>query len=314
MRREAFASGNRRPRTGGLAIVAASALLLTCVVVSAVPAAPPAGSVSSHVTTQAARSAGPSSTVVGFSLAVLPISVVTVVLRFSATMNLSGGGIVPGQSVNATASVFVPPRVMLGLNYSGVGTSFAIQPLGKLVDVPIPGLVYTVLGFNLGLYLNFSGQIIANGSLTGPASGAPGPYVWNASGSTASSIRANSTASSGAVIGWAVSGIRYTIALGIDAIGSVPFGGRISVPILHFGRLGDFPGSPSTVSAGYVVSSPSSGLAFTAAPLTLVGGGVATGLAVVGLSLLFVRKRRRKQPPPGALYLAPVPPSRNGTR
>ncbi len=314
MGREAVAWGHRRPRTGGLAILTASALLLTCVAVSTAPVSPPPNSASLPVLTQLTRPAGASSTVVGFSLAVLPLSVLTVVLRFNATVNLSGGGIAPGQTLNATASVFVPPRVTLALNYSGTGTSFAIQPLGRLVDVPIPGLVYTVLGFSLGLYLNFSGQILANGSLSGPATGAIGSVAWNASGTTAFSIRANSTAPSGGTIGWAISGIRYSIALGIDAIGSVPLGGRISVPVLHFGRLGEVPGSPSIVSASYVVSSPSSGLAFTVAPLTLLGGGVVMGLAVVGVSLLFVRKRRRKRPPPGALHLAPVPPSRNGPR
>ena len=239
-----------------------------------------------------AHAASFSSTPIGFSLVGLNRSGFTISYQFAVAMNLTGGPVVRGQHLNASVNLSAPLSANLTLSYQGIPVVFPVNPLGLLSSFKIPGLTYGYEGIaTLSLYLNFSGDILANTTHQGPANVPGTPLVWNRSTSYEVPVSIWSNATNGSVVQWSVDDIAYNLSLGIDASGTV-FGHAVTLPLLGYGSLGLFPGSPSSASASYTLPGQSGG-----------GGGNGShgggpwfpstneeylGLAVLGLIVLVI--------------------------
>ena len=246
-----------------------------------------------------ARVASSTTTAIGFDILGLNLSGFTIGLSFTTTLNLSGGSVVPGQSIHASAELRAPPNATLSISYRGTPVSFPVNPLGPLYDFPIPGLTYGYEGLaSLGLYLNFSGTILGNTSVTGPANGTAESLSWNGSATDGFAMTVWSNATNGSVVQWWVSGVAYGLSVGIDAVGTV-LGYRVSLPLVHFGSVGLFPGNPSAASATYALPSKSGASGGSGGGLVLSSTEGLIGLAaliliVVAIAAVAVRYRRRK--------------------
>ncbi|MCI4320408.1 MAG: hypothetical protein L3K23_09840 [Thermoplasmata archaeon] len=217
--------------------------------------------------------------------------------QFGARIDLSGGNISPGQTVNASATLSVPTSTRVAVSYLGTSTSVSIAPIGALVNYPIPGLNLQYLGVPLTLYLNLSATITGNSSVTGPGGGGGGALNWSSAGERSFPVTASANAAPGSVLASTVSGLRYTVALGVDAGAQIPLLGHYVVHLLTLGHVGLFPGIPSAVQSEYVVPSPPhanaggwlSGPAGQVALAGVVGVVAVTAL----LSVLLWRRKRR---------------------
>jgi hypothetical protein len=203
--------------------------------------------------------ASSSSTPIDFSVIGLNQSGFTINLAFTVTLNLSGGPVTAGQNLNASATLHAPSITMLNLSYAGKAASIPVPPLGSLRNFSVPGLNYSYEGIvSLGLVLNFSGVILANSSLTGPATGGSASLSWSGSASYALPISVRSDAKNGSVVQWSVTNLSYNPSIGIDASGVV-LGHHVTVPLMPFRNVGSFPGNPSSAAASYTLPGTSSG-------------------------------------------------------
>ena len=262
-----------------------------------------------------ARAASSSSTPIGFSMVGLNRSGFTISYQFAVALNLTGGPVVRGQQLNASANLSAPLSANLTISYQGIPVVFPVNPLGLLSSYEIPGLTYGYEGIaSLHLFLNFSGTILANTSLQGPASGTGTPFVWNHSASHEVPLSVWSNATNGSVVQWSVDHIAYNLSLGIDASGTA-FGHAITLPLIGYGSVGLFPGNPSSASASYTLPGQPGGGGNGGH-----GGGSGfpsiseeyLGLAVLALILLVILAaavhRRRKPKGPAV----PPPTARSG--
>jgi hypothetical protein len=250
---------------------------------------------------------------VAFNVNILPLSSLSVGLQLNAAASLSGGSITPGQTATADASLTLPTTIDLSITYHGVSTSVAIPGIGTSYDVPVPGLGLTYLGYGLGVFLNFSGVISGNSTVSGAGHGGGGLLTWTSSGTKVFPLTAETSASAGSSVTSTLSSLTYGISMGLDAGARIPIIGNYVVHILNFGRIGLFPGSPSSIQSTYVVPSPPS-LGLSA----LTGGGPLNGptlilvfaAAVAAVAVLLIRRRntsRRRGAPESP---APRAPSR----
>ena len=244
-----------------------------------------------------------STTSIQFSVELANLSAFTIRLGFTANLALSGGTTSAGLNLTATASMSAPAQATLNISYLGTPVSLPINPVGILYDVPIPGLSYGYEGIaELGLFLNLSGVVLGTPSVSGPATTAGTSLTWVNSSTQDVNLTVSPNAPSGSTVTWTLSNIRYGLSMGIDAIGSV-LGLGVTVPLLNFGSLGLFPGSPSSCSASYSLPGPSGGAGgglagglSTGESEELVGGLVLFAVIVVGI-VLVVRHRWGTRPP-----------------
>lgn len=237
-------------------------------------------SVPGGLATAAARGPSPaasSTSPVTFSLTSSAAGALSLSVAFTVTFDSSGGNITPGETVTAGTSVVAPSTMQLGVGLGGASTSIPVAPLGSLADVPIPGLTFSYLGASLGLYLNLSGEIEAQSAVAGPGSGGGGPLAWNSSMTHTFPVTANRSAPPGSALTLGLSDIRYSLALGVEAGGDVPFLGYRVVPVLNFGSLGVVNGTPSSLNSTYDLPSSDVG-----------GGSVADLSGGVLADLLFL--------------------------
>jgi hypothetical protein len=232
-----------------------------------------------------------------FGLNLSSASGIGVDFQFGGRVAMSGGSISPGQTANASATLWVPSSTQLSVSYLGHSTSVSISPLGALVDYPIPGLNLLYLGVPLTLYLNLTASITGNSSVTGPGTGGGGPLNWSSSGERSFPVTALATAAPGSVLTSSLSGLRYSVALGVDAGAEIPLLGHYVVHLLTIGQLGLFPGVPSAVQSTYVVptaphTSAAGGLGGPEAELA-VGGIVAVAAVTALLGVLLWRRKQR---------------------
>jgi hypothetical protein len=203
--------------------------------------------------------ASSSSTPIVFSVVGLNQSGFTIDLAFSVTLNLSGGPVTAGQNLSASATLYAPSIARLNLSYSGKTASVPVPPLGSLRNFSVSGLNYSYEGIvSLGLVLNFSGVVLANSSLTGPATGGSASLSWNKSASYSLPISVRSDAKNGSVIQWSVTDLAYNPSIGIDASGVV-LGHHVTIPLMPYRSAGSFPGDPSSSAASYTLPGTSSG-------------------------------------------------------
>jgi len=249
--------------------------------------------------------AASSSTPVGFSIVGLNLSGFSIGIAFTATLGLSGGPVSAGESLNATASLSAPPTVNLTVGYKGTSVPVPVNPLGSLYELPIPGLEYGYEGIaSLGLYLNFSGTILGNTSLDGPAAGGGAALSWNNSATDDIPLSVWSNASDGSTVQWSVTNLSYGLSIGIDASGSL-LGYTVTIPLVSFGSVGLFAGSPSSASASYTLPAKSgsggglgSGPGLSSTDAAYVGLGILALLVIAVLAIaLFFRHRKRGTPP-----------------
>jgi hypothetical protein len=245
---------------------------------------------------------------VSFDLDLVNTSVFSITLGFTAEFSMSGGSVSQGENLTADAAVAVPGDVDIDISYlGGTPVSVPISPIGSLYSLGIPGLSYSYLGLvQLGLFLNFSGVILANPSVSGPAVIQSAPLTWNSSSTLGLDLNVSSNAQDGATVVWTLGGISYGVSLGIDAIGTF-LGVGLTIPLIDFGSLGLFSGTPDSISADYALPAPPSasglGSLGNAAGLAEIARGVAL-VVVVGVVIAVVALRRRPPSNPGG----PTPP------
>jgi hypothetical protein len=232
-----------------------------------------------------------------FGLNLSVASGVGVDFQFGGQVAMSGGSISPGQTANASATLWVPSSTQISLSYLGQSTSVSISPIGALVDYPIPGLNLQYLGVPLTLYLNLTASITGNSSVTGPGTGGGGALNWSSPGERSFPVRASATAAPGSVLTSSLTGLRYSVALGLDAGAEIPLLGHYVVHLLTIGQLGLFPGVPSAIQSTYVVpaaphTSAAGGLGGPEQELAL-GGIVAVAAVTALLGVLLWRRKRR---------------------
>jgi hypothetical protein len=122
--------------------------------------------------------------------------------------------------------------------------------------VMVPGLTYGYLGAQLGVYVSVQTAITANCTNSGGGIGCSGALTWSAPGERNFTVTAAALATPGSALTVTVSSIAYTVSLNVTAGGTLPFLGRVLVPILPLLPLGSFLGTPSAVSDSYVVTPP----------------------------------------------------------
>lgn len=191
-------------------------------------------------------------------------------LAFSASISVTSGFIDPGTTLNGTATVSAPPTAPVVLTVLGSSSSLAIPPLGGFGPFEIPGLTYSYLGDSLTLTLRTFGSISANGS---GGSGSPIARSWAANGAQSYPVGAPGTDGPGTAIAAGLAGLRYTLAVGINATGTVPILGTVDLPVVPFGPVGSGNGSPTRVLGNYTVTAPLTILGFAATPSTAPAEG-----------------------------------------
>lgn len=235
-----------------------------------------------------------SSTQLSFIVNLIDLNGFTFDISFAPTLGLTGGSVTAGQNVNATATLDAPPSAELNIIYDGKQVSLPFNPLGSLYEAPIPGLSYSYLGVQLGLFLNTSGTVLGSTAVAGPASDASPGISWTGSASDAVHLSIWSNASGGSTITWSVENIEYGLSLGIDAVGTV-LGIGITIPLIDFGSVGVFPSYPSSASATYTLPSNSGGISSLSSLITgaeLAGAGSAIAIVSVVLVAAVVMRRR----------------------
>jgi hypothetical protein len=173
-------------------------------------------------------------------------------LNFGVVLNATGGGIDTDTSRIGNVSAAVPANASLELDVLGVSGNLSIPPLiGSDVNIPIPGLYYTVpvLGDKIGISLSMMGNLTGRGTVSGGGTGGVGAVSWNRSTVSPFQVSAGSTPGT---IRSSLSDIRYNWTLGILASGCIPVLGCVSYALLPYVSLGAFAGSVDGVNATYV--------------------------------------------------------------
>jgi len=244
-----------------------------------------------------------------FGVAIDPQSNFSLSVSYEAQVALSGGYVNPGDHILGTVGVSVPSTATFEITFLGTTVPLSVKPIGLLYDIPIPGLSYDFAGLaELGLYLNLSGVILGNSSVTGPCTGGGGLLSWESSSTDSFYINVSSTAEVGQSIVSTLDPIQYGLSIGVDAIGEVLGLGNITIPILTFAQLGVFNATPSSMSSSYDVGSPpkgaSSPLGATAELAVILG----TGAAIAILASIALVLRGRRKPPTASFTGQPTAP------
>ena len=177
-------------------------------------------------------------------------------LDFDCQVNLTGGALDAGTSRTAAVSVSTPAGANLSLDVLGVNTSLALPaPIGSTVNIPIPGVTYTVpvVGVQLGVELSMTGSLRMVQTVSGPGHGGLGNLSWTGGGSRHFTVTADADAA-GANLSSSASAVSYVWSAGLIANGTVPLLGTVTYDLLPFVPLGSFSGSVSNVSARYAVT------------------------------------------------------------
>lgn len=236
---------------------------------------------------------------VTFSVDLLPLTSLGISFQLVANTSLSGGSISQGQTISADALVTVPTTIDLVITYNGVETSVAIPGIGTSYDVPVPGLGLSYLGFALGVFLNFSGAIVGQSSVSGPGTGGGGNLSWTASEAKTFAVTANGSAPDGSTITSSLSNLQYGISIGLDAGAAIPLLGNYVIHILNFGSLGFVQGTPSEVQSTYQLPVASGlGGAFSDGTSAVIGLGLILGVILVAIVLVVALRRKRRPPTP----------------
>ncbi len=212
-------------------------------------------------------------------------------LSFSATLTVTAPSLTPGGSTSVTANLSTPSRANLSVTYFGDRSNVSVPPIGALYDQPVPGLTYTYHGVPLQIQLNLSAVVEANATVDGPATGG-GPLRWNAPGPRTFLLDVSSAANSSSPVVATIAPIEYAVSLTVDAVGSVPVLGTVSVP-LYSGSLGLVSADPDVVALALPIPGPSTApsvLGSDGATLLLVGVG---GAAAVGVVVGWLLRRPR---------------------
>ncbi|MCI4322412.1 MAG: hypothetical protein L3K03_00055 [Thermoplasmata archaeon] len=215
--------------------------------------ASPLGSITTAETTTAFWNN--SSTDDQFSIGLQPSSTfgtIGLTLNFGVVLNATGGGIDTDTSRVGNVSVAVPANASLELDVLGLSGNLSIPPLiGSDVNIPIPGLYYTVpiLNDQIGISLSMMGNLTGRGTVSGNGTGGVGAVSWNRS--TVAPFKLSAGSSPGTIRS-SLSDIRYNWTLGILASGCVPVLGCVSYALLPYVSLGAFAGSVDGVTATYV--------------------------------------------------------------
>lgn len=217
-------------------------------------------------------------TTVHFALTAVPVPVLGIQLTFDATFVPSGGTIDAGYSSSLALDLSEVPDTEVSVGLLNATVRVPIPTLGTFGPYLVPGISYTVAGVALGVSISTRASIDANVS-SGPGSGSS--VSWNAAGTVAIPAGAPAGAAVGSRLTIAVTDVRYTLSLAVNATGTVPILGSVSYPILPFTPLGSVRGVPSTLTASAGVVAPPSVTGFSATPSTISTGSSTTIAAAI---------------------------------
>lgn len=212
------------------------------------------------------------------------------VASFSPTITVSDGTVEPaGGSTSApiTASTGMLTITLYVPGYSSV--SFSIDPLGSH-EYPVPGLYYDYLVFELGLWLEVSGNLEGRVRTEGSGTVSTTMVSWQDTGSRSVTVTSNSDSVEGETITLILYDISYTIRIGVEARGEV-LGEQMAFTILDDQELGSLTGSPSSVEGTYQIQKAS--IFEGILPWLLAIIVIIVVVAVVGAVAYKARKRKQ---------------------
>ncbi len=270
------------PRSDGLGRAArggAICALVVLLLLSASPGLPvtlretgsPAPAASSHV-----RPMGIVShlnvTTVGFDLSSSLNATIGVALNFETTFGLTSATLDAGTSTTGRVALLANPNATLQVSSLGYTQGLPIPTLGTYGPVTLPGLTYTYLGIQLNLALVTQASVNGTLALGLPGSmGSPVNETWTAPGDANFTVAAPA-GSGGQSFDVELTHLNYVLSAGVDAQGSVPLLGPVTIPVIPMTPLGTVPGSPATLSSAYPIVPPPTITGFTARPASLSVG------------------------------------------
>jgi hypothetical protein len=263
---------DRLLRAGVLAV----GLLLLAVVV-------PVGGSAGHSTRPAAvESAARPATVVGgtvdsvaFDLNITANPIVSVGFGLSANFTLPSGTIDVGTTLPGTAGLASAGDARLWISVLGASRSLPFSGLGRDGPITIPGIEYTYDGVPFGVSVTTSAVLSGNFSVGGPNPIGPTPESWTAPANSTISIDASS-ATPGHSIPVSFSTLAYRLEVSVNATGTVPVLGELTIPLLPLTDLGSITGTPGSVEANYTVTALPAVGSFVATPNPVVQGDPVT--------------------------------------
>jgi hypothetical protein len=187
---------------------------------------------------------------VSFGVSAAPDSLLGFAMLVNASMGVSSGTMDRGTNLSGLATLAAAPTAELLVGLLNLSSDVAIPTLGSYGPVTVPGLTYNYSGAAFQIAISTRTEITGSLSID---NGSGVNASWAAPGNLTFAVDAPNDTVAGTVLHVQLGAIAYALWVAVNATGSVPLLGAITVPLLKLTEVAAVPGQPATLAGNYTV-------------------------------------------------------------